>query len=478
MRWLLFYLMFSFFVVPLTAQSDDYRSATSAAYAALQDGRPRKAIKLYKKAFKEETVTTLDLLRVIVAATEARKTYLVAELLDEGFQTNPLALVLIFNDQPEFRKYHDQPLGAQIRRQAILTLRSDQKSAYRPLIQKGKYQLESEAYAFNALLAGMLLRRGEYKKALDYYQRTFQISDDDANSLLRAGMAAAMARRPEEAHVYIDKAFTVWPDYAMTYVRLHNDFKPALEDAVFQSELAQAININFPGFDPELTAEIDAIWTEYLRFRKHNPNPKYQYPLEDQAAYPIISVPELLAHKEELTKRTYDKLKVVFDRVGIPSLELIADRAVLPLVMMRGAPTAFLDEYWNDLLTACRDDVLATSGFRSTLAFAYDEACVREGKRQRYGSLILWDKEMMGREPIDYYPVEDPENLAERRQEIGLKPLEEFFKGFGATFSVREQLQYEGFPKGFLVHYSPYNAYDIKQPRSRTTIVAPVKTRN
>lgn len=65
------------------------------------------------------------------------------------------------------------------------------------------------------------------------------------------------------------------------------------------------------------------------------------------------------------------------------------------------------------------------------LAYLIDRVYMRQGKKQVYGSQVVPNK-ITG--AMEFYPIEDEENLNSRREKAGLQPIEEYAKYFGIEY--------------------------------------------
>lgn len=69
------------------------------------------------------------------------------------------------------------------------------------------------------------------------------------------------------------------------------------------------------------------------------------------------------------------------------------------------------------------------------MAMMQDRILMREGKKQIYGSQVVYNKTG---EQI-FYPIEDETNVNIRREKVGLQPLEEYAKYFGIDYKLPKQ---------------------------------------
>jgi hypothetical protein len=68
----------------------------------------------------------------------------------------------------------------------------------------------------------------------------------------------------------------------------------------------------------------------------------------------------------------------------------------------------------------------------SDCALLQDRILMREGKKQIYGSQVVFNK-TGGQE---FYPIEDEKNVNVRRAAVGLQPIEEYAKLFGIEYKL------------------------------------------
>ena len=71
----------------------------------------------------------------------------------------------------------------------------------------------------------------------------------------------------------------------------------------------------------------------------------------------------------------------------------------------------------------------------SDLAYLEDRILMRQGKKQLYGSQVVFNN-TGGQE---FYPIEDEKNVNVRRKNVGLQPLEEYASYFGIDYKLPSQ---------------------------------------
>ena len=69
------------------------------------------------------------------------------------------------------------------------------------------------------------------------------------------------------------------------------------------------------------------------------------------------------------------------------------------------------------------------------LAFLEDRILMRNGENQIYGTQAMWDNELKQNK---IYPIEDVKNVNQRRQKLGLEPIEKYAESNGHIFDQKE----------------------------------------
>lgn len=72
--------------------------------------------------------------------------------------------------------------------------------------------------------------------------------------------------------------------------------------------------------------------------------------------------------------------------------------------------------------------------FGTDLALLQDRILMRQGKKQIYGSQVVFDKKTGAQV---FYPIEDEKNVNIRRAKVGLQPMEEYAKYFGIDYKLQ-----------------------------------------
>jgi hypothetical protein len=129
------------------------------------------------------------------------------------------------------------------------------------------------------------------------------------------------------------------------------------------------------------------------------------------------------------------------DSINLQQVELLIKKygwLGKSFVGARGNNTIFLVIQHSDLATQekylplLQKSVDEEESRPSDLALLKDRVLMRQGKKQIYGTQIVFNK-AGGQE---FYPIEDEKNVNSRREKVGLQPIEEYAKLFGIDYKL------------------------------------------
>ncbi len=408
-------------------------------------------------------------LEVAMAAQLAGAPKRVKHYLKKGMQQEPLKMLEAYAKSSVARRFEGGAFADQFKR--LMVNRLSQKNWADKEVQH-IYSARSELYLFHAVLARHFTGIGDTERALTHYRTAFKEGFGSFLSLLRAGYAAALEDQEDEARRFLGQAFNLEAVYGLTYLRLHKDFLPGAKHPVFLRTLQAEIDRWFPEFNPTLVRKLDEMWYEHITWYGFNPGLPDSPRVREADCFSEMYHPDYLEYRDALTRLREAQLDTIFSEYGIPTSHQIADRDVILMELLRGTSTAFLNRHWEALLKGRETAPCAILDPR-TLGHYYDLACVREGKRQRYGSVMLWDADMRQREGINFWPVEAPQSLNARRKRLGMTTINDAFAFRNLTFSPEAHLSYSGLPVDFKPLVVPIKAYNVELPQFRVRIGSP-----
>jgi len=271
----------------------------------------------------------------------------------------------------------------------------------------------------------------EYLKSGQKYSEAFAVVDDRGivNDRYNAACSWALANEIDSAFVQLFRIaekgnytnlgdITTDPDLKS----LHNDkrWSEVIEFVKSNKEKAEA------NFDKPLIATLDTIYQEDQKYRLEldSIGKKFGWKSEEMTAqWKIIN------HKDSIN---LIKIKKILNERGWLGTDIIG---------FYGNLTLFLVIQHSDIetqkkyLPMMREAVNKGNAKASDLALLEDRVALRKGEKQIYGSQIGQDTKTG-----EYYvlPLIDPDNVDERRAQVGLPSIQVYLDHYGLIWNVEE----------------------------------------
>jgi hypothetical protein len=117
------------------------------------------------------------------------------------------------------------------------------------------------------------------------------------------------------------------------------------------------------------------------------------------------------------------RLKTIVDQYGWPPRSLIGDKAShdFSLLVLHQIEDP---EFQEKCLNLLKEAVYQKEALAENYAYLFDKVCLNKGLPQLYGTQLFENTE--GK--YEPYPVQDPEHLDTRRQEMGLSPIHDYLQ--------------------------------------------------
>lgn len=286
-------------------------------------------------------------------------------------------------------------------------------------------------YEFFINRADSLYNARDYLNAAQTYTKAFQTFGGKGyvEHRYNAGCSWALAnnadsaffqlfRIAEKANYKEYKHITTDPDL----VSLHADSRWArLTDLVKQNkEKAEA------GLDKTLVAQLDSIMydDQYYRLQIQDVEKKYGAKSKE--------MDDLWKTISRLDSINLIKVTSILDAKGWLGPEVVGeDGSTTLFLVIQHSDLAIQEKY----LPLMREAVKNGKARGSSLALLEDRVALRQGKKQIYGSQIGRDPETM----IFYVsPMIDPDNVDQRRAEVGLQPLADYVRRWNIIWDVEQ----------------------------------------
>ena len=283
---------------------------------------------------------------------------------------------------------------------------------------------------YNKLIAEArdLYNTGEYEDSGEKYSEAFESIADNDSILHRyeAAQTWAMANNKDAA---FDQLFEIsekgrYKDLGK--ISSDKDFHSLSTDERWMKVLSRVSENKkeAEAFVPDVVSILDTVYREdqYYRQQADGIREKYGYDSE-----------EVRTHWELINKQdsvNLIKVKKILDEHGWLSSNLIGRKGNSALFLVIQHSDIDTQEKYLPML---REAVEKGNASPRDLALLEDRVALKQGKNQIYGSQIG-----INQETGEYYvsPLEDPDNVNERRAEVGLGPIEDYVANWNIIWDV------------------------------------------
>ncbi|TDQ06218.1 DUF6624 domain-containing protein [Pedobacter metabolipauper] len=152
-------------------------------------------------------------------------------------------------------------------------------------------------------------------------------------------------------------------------------------------------------------------------------------------------IDSLYRHMHNADKDNLLKVNVIIKQYGWLGPQKVGITGSQGLFLVIQHADLKTQEYYLPMIRAAEKNGEILS---SNLAILEDRICMRNGKKQVYGSQGFTDKET-GKKYI--YPIIDIDNLDERRKAMGMPPMHEYVAGWNAEDYKKDLSKIEGIVK-------------------------------
>jgi hypothetical protein len=290
---------------------------------------------------------------------------------------------------------------------------------------------DREKYSELIKTAWSLYESKDYLQSGEKYSEAFVALDGKGmvNDRYNAACSWALANKPDSAFVQLFKIAEKgnYTNYGHITTdtdlnSLHSDerWSKVIEIVKANKERAEA------NLDKPLVAMLDTIYQEDQKYRQQIKGIEEKYGWESD---------EMKAHWKIINEKdsiNLIKVKKILDERGWLGADVIGNQ---------GNSTLFLVIQHSDIetqekyLPMMREAVRKGNASASSLALLEDRVALRKGEKQIYGSQVGRDQETG-----EYYvlPLIDPDNVDQRRAEVGLGTIQDYISNWGMTWDVEE----------------------------------------
>lgn len=286
---------------------------------------------------------------------------------------------------------------------------------------------------YNALIkeAWSLYERKDFLESAEMYSEAFVALGGKGmvNDRYNAACSWALANEPDSAFIQL---FKIAQNGNYTNLRhmttdvdlnsLHPDERwNQVIDIVKANREKAEVN-----FDKPLVAMLDTIYQDDQMYRQQIKGIEEKHGWESE---------EMQAHWKIIIEKdsiNIIKVKKILDERGWLGPDVIGNQGNATLfLVIQHADFETQEKY----LPMMRDAVKNGKANASSLALLEDRVALKKGEKQIYGSQVGRDQET-----VEYYvlPLLDPENVDERRAEVGLSPIQDYISNWGLIWDVAE----------------------------------------
>lgn len=284
--------------------------------------------------------------------------------------------------------------------------------------------------SYNALIAEArdLYELGKYEHSGEKYSEAFE-AGEDSDTLVHhyeAARAWAMAGNKDSAFEQLFEISNEGKFIDLGQISLEGDFNILRIDERWMSILNK-ISENRKDAEAHLAGVVnilDTVYKEDQYYRQQLGGIQEEHGRDSE---------EIRAHWELIQKQdsiNLIKVKKILDEHGWLGWDLIGRSGNNALfLVIQHADLETQEKY----LPMLREAVTKGDAAPSDLALLEDRTALRQGKRQIYGSQIGMDQETG-----EYYvsPLLDPDNVDQRRAEVGLGPIQEYVSSWDLTWDA------------------------------------------
>ncbi|WP_304236556.1 DUF6624 domain-containing protein [Jiulongibacter sediminis] len=273
----------------------------------------------------------------------------------------------------------------------------------------------------------------DFESSAEQYEKAFQISQDvPLRDRYNASCIYALANNKDKAfhHLFIIGNELKWTDHDhlisdTDLTSLHDDPRwEKLSSLIIQNKKEEEAH-----FDQEMVAVLDQIYVDDQSTRNKIRSTEEKFGRE--------STEMDLLWQDILKKDSINLMKVsgILNDKGWPDKNLIGERGTSTLfLVIQHANQSTQEKYLPLIQKATEDKNLPKRQY----AMFYDRLLLNRGERQIYGTQLAMSKE--SKSPY-VLPLESPENVDQRRVEMGLNTMQENLNRWNLTWDVEEYIQ-------------------------------------
>lgn len=294
------------------------------------------------------------------------------------------------------------------------------------LLIVSSFSLRAQTFEKVIQKANLFYQNGDYSGSAKQYALAFTLREGNAAQYYDAACAQALAGDTAQALRYLSLAIDKgW--WNLKHTQRDKDLLILHETQRWNNALKkiQANRKEYEkNFDIPLKEKLERIFIKDQTLRKlySTAEKKFGRNSEEMKYYRSLIWKQDTANVNEVV--------VIIEQRGWIGKSVVGEKANTALwVVIQHAPLALQEKY----LPLLKASVLKGESKGSHLALLEDRIQMRKGEPQIYGSQIITDKKT-GKKKV--YKIKDPEYVDQRREKVGLGPIETYVKYWGIKWTI------------------------------------------
>ncbi len=289
----------------------------------------------------------------------------------------------------------------------------------------------AQSYQTQVQSASALYGEGNYVESAKAYDEAFGIQEGNATEYYNAACSWALVGDTIHSLKYLNLAADKgWLN--VKHVKSDQDLS-SLHAVTGWEEVLSKVQANLDeyekDFDKPLKEELEKIYVRDQTLRQLYLDAENKFGKESEEMKYFW---DLVTEQDRLNELAV--IRIIEDR-GWVGMSVVGGQANMALwLVIQHAPIETQEKY----LPLLKASVLEGESSGNHLAMLEDRILMSRGKPQTYGSQITTDV-TTGQQVV--YEIWEPEYVNQRRQEVGLGPIEGYVKRFGIDWSVEQKVK-------------------------------------
>lgn len=293
------------------------------------------------------------------------------------------------------------------------------------LIVFSSFNLSSQTYDAYVIDATALYQAKAYKESATLWDKAFQMHKGFASDYYNAACTVALAGYTQTAFDYLEQAISHgWEDIG--WLQQDPDLAGLKESenwSAFKGTIPALKTDYLSSLNLELKNQLEDLRMQDQTIRLLLPDVETRFGRESKAYNWFRN--ELMPRNDSIV---LDQVITLIEEKGWLGIQEVGELANQTLwLVIQHAPLEIQKKY----LPLLEASVMEGESKARYLAFLQDRILMRQDEKQIYGTQSLWDTT---KKQNVIWPILNPENVNQRRKEVGLEPIEAYAQANGFLY--------------------------------------------